>query len=82
MPSAFSTTNTQEADDPTEIIIRLRNCEKHIDQSTREFRRDVNRLITGLLTIAIISASFLFVGMPKAERMALIDQENVHVARR
>ncbi|MFB7144985.1 hypothetical protein ACWGMK_06045 [Agrobacterium deltaense] len=82
MPSAFSTTNTQEADDPTEIIIRLRNCEKQIDQSTREFRRDVNRLITGLLTIAIISASFLFVGMPKAERMALIDQENVHVARR
>ncbi|MCZ7501994.1 hypothetical protein [Agrobacterium sp. ST15.13.015] len=82
MPSAFSTTNTQEADDPTEIIIRLRNCEKQIDQSTREFRRDVNRLITGLLTIAIISASFLFVGMPKAERMALIDQENFHVARR
>lgn len=82
MPSAFSTTNTQEADDPTEIIIRLRNCEKQIDQSTRAFRRDVNRLITGLLTIAIISASFLFVGMPKAERMALIDQENVHVARR
>lgn len=82
MPSAFSTTNTQEADDPTDIIIRLRNCEKQIDQSTREFRRDVNRLITGLLTIAIISASFLFVGLPKAERMALIDQENVHVARR
>lgn len=82
MPSAFSTTNTHEADDPTEIIIGLRNCEKQIDQSTREFRRDVNRLITGLLTIAIISASFLFVGMPKAERMALIDQENVHVARR
>ncbi|MBS0257220.1 MAG: hypothetical protein JSR13_05830 [Proteobacteria bacterium] len=79
---AFSTTNTQVADDPTEIIIRLRNCEKQIDQSTREFLRDVNRLITGLLTLAIISASFLFVGMPKAERMALIDQENVHVARR
>lgn len=77
MPSAFSTTNTQEADDPTEIIIRLRNCEKQIDQSTREFRRDVNRLITGLLTIAIISASFLFVGMPKAERMALISQEQI-----
>lgn len=77
MPSAFSTTNTQEADDPTEIIIRLRNCEKQIDQSTREFRRDVNRLITGLLTLAIISASFLFVGMPKAERMALISQEQI-----
>lgn len=77
MPSAFSTTNTQEADDPTEIIIRLRNCEKQIDQSTREFRRDVNRLITGLLTIAIISASFLFIGMPKAERMALISQEQI-----
>lgn len=73
----FSTTNTQEADDPTEIIIRLRNCEKQIDQSAREFRKDVNRLITGLLTIAIISASFLFVGMPKAERMALINQEDV-----
>ncbi|WP_107327720.1 hypothetical protein [Agrobacterium pusense] len=78
----FSTTSTQEADDPTDIIIRLRNCEKQIDQSTREFRRDVNRLITGLLTIAIISASFLFVVLPKAERMALIDQENVHVVRR
>lgn len=77
MPSVFSTTNTQEADDPTDIIIRLRNCEKQIDQSTREFRRDVNRLITGLLTIAIISASFLFVGMPKAERMALISQEQI-----
>lgn len=82
MPSAFSTTNTQEADDPTEIIIRLRNCQNQVDASTKKLRRDVNRLITGLLTIAIISASFLFVGMPKAERMALIDQENVHVARR
>ncbi|MGN7959168.1 hypothetical protein [Agrobacterium radiobacter] len=80
MPSAFSTTNTQEADDPTEIIIRLRNCQNQVDASTKKLRRDVNRLITGLLTIAIISASFLFVGMPKAERMALIDQENVHVA--
>lgn len=82
MPSAFSTTNTQEADDPTEIIIRLRNCQNQVDASTKKLRRDVNRLITGLLTIAIISASFLFVGMPKAERMALIDQENIHVARR
>ncbi|MEI3803125.1 hypothetical protein V6R85_01265 [Agrobacterium sp. CCNWLW32] len=80
MPSAFSTTNTQEADDPTEIIIRLRNCEKQIDQFNADLRKGVTRLITGLLTIAIISASFLFVGMPKAERMALIDQENVHVA--
>ncbi len=79
MPSAFSTTNTQEADDATEIIIRLRNCQNQVDASTKKLRRDVNRLITGLLTIAIISASFLFVGMPKAERMALIDQENVHV---
>lgn len=77
MPSAFSTTNTQEADDPTEIIIRLRNCQNQVDASTKKLRRDVNRLITGLLTIAIISASFLFVGMPKAERMALIDQENI-----
>lgn len=77
MPSAFSTTNTQEADDPTEIIIRLRNCQNQVDASTKKLRRDVNRLITGLLTIAIISASFLFVGMPKAERMALISQEQI-----
>lgn len=77
---AFSATNTQEADDPTEIIIRLRNCQNQVDASTKKLRRDVNRLITGLLAIAIISASFLFIGMPKAERMALIDQENVHVA--
>lgn len=75
MPSAFSTTNTQEADDPTEIIIRLRNCEKQIDQSTREFRRDVNRLITGLLTIAIISASFLHFGVPADRNMAKANQE-------
>ena len=75
MPSAFSTTNTQEADDPTEIIIRLRNCEKQIDQSTREFRRDVNRLITGLLTLGIISASFLHFGMPADRKMAKANQE-------
>jgi hypothetical protein len=75
MPSAFSTTNTQEADDPTEIIIRLRNCEKQIDQSTREFRRDVNRLITGLLTLGIISASFLHFGMPADREMAKENQE-------
>ncbi len=77
---SFSTTNTPEADDPTEIIIRLRNCQNQVDASTKKLRRDVNRLITGLLTIAIISASFLFVGMPSDERMALIEQENVHVA--
>lgn len=75
MPSAFSTTNTQEADDPTEIIIRLRNCEKQIDQSTREFRRDVNRLITGLLTLGIISASFLHFGAPADRKMAKANQE-------
>ncbi|CAM3519654.1 hypothetical protein G6L26_007585 [Agrobacterium radiobacter] len=71
----FSTTNTQESDDPTEIIIRLRNCEKQIDQSTREFRRDVNRLITGLLTLGIISASFLHFGMPADRKMAKANQE-------
>lgn len=75
MPSAFSTTNTQEADDPTEIIIRLRNCEKQIDQSSNEFRRDVNRLITGLLTLGIISASFLHFGMPADRKMAKANQE-------
>lgn len=82
MPSAFSTTNTQEADDVPEIIIRIRNCQSQEKESTAKRRKEFRRLITGMLTIAIISASFLFVGMPKAERMALIDQENVHVARR
>lgn len=82
MPSAFSTTNTQEADDPTEIIIRLRNCEKQIDQSTKEFRRDVNRLITGLLTLGIISASFLHFGVPADRKMAKANQEYISLWKR
>lgn len=75
MPSAFSTTNTQEADDPTEIIIRLRNCEKQIDQFNADLRKGVTRLITGLLTLGIISASFLHFGMPADRKMAKANQE-------
>lgn len=75
MPSAFSTTNTQEADDVPEIIIRLRNCQRQEKESTAKRRREFYRLLTGMLTIAIISASFLFVGMPADRSMAKKNQE-------
>lgn len=39
MPSALSTTNTQEADDPTEIYIELGNHIRRIDTRTRSFKR-------------------------------------------
>ncbi len=80
---AFTTpeAEVQEDIETASIILRLRECQAEIDESQERFRRDFRRIITGLLTIGIIACSFLFVGMPKAERMALINQENVAWAR-
>lgn len=78
----FSTTNTQEADDPTEIYIELGNHIRRIDTSTKSFRRRFRAVIAVMLTVCSVSASWAFVGYPKYQRMALIDQENIHVVRR
>lgn len=75
MPSAFSTTNTQEADDPTEIYIELGNHIRRIDTRTKSFKRQFRAVIAVMLTICSISASWAFVGLPKYQRMALINQE-------
>lgn len=76
---AFTTpeAEVQEDIETASIILRLRECEENARKLQANSRRDINRLITGLLTIGIIACSFLFVGMPKAERMALIDQESL-----
>lgn len=74
---AFSTTNTQEADDPTEIIILLRNHIRRVDTRTKSFNRQFCAVIAVMLTICSVSASWAFVGYPKYQRMALIQQENV-----
>lgn len=74
---AFSTTNTPEADDPTEIYIELGNHIRSLDASTRSFRRQFCAVIAVMLTICSVSASWAFVGLPKYQRMALIQQENV-----
>lgn len=73
----FSTTNTQEADDPTEIYIELGNHIRRIDRSTKSFRRQFRAVIAVMITICSVSASWAFVGLPKYQRMALIQQENV-----
>lgn len=67
----------QEDIETTRIMLRLRDCEENARKLQANSRRDINRLITGLLTIGIIACSFLFVGMPKAERMALMAQEDI-----
>lgn len=78
----FSTTNTQEADDPTEIIILLRNHIRRVDTRTKSFKRQFRAVIAVMLTICSVSASWAFVGYPKYQRMALIQQEVTHVASR
>lgn len=78
MPSAFSTTNTQEADDPTEIYIELGNHIRRIDTRTRSFKRQFRAVIAVMLTVCSVSASWAFVGYPKYQRMALIQQEVVY----
>lgn len=77
MLSAFSTTNTQEADDPAEIYIELGNHIRRIDTRTRSFKRQFRAVIAVMLTVCSVSASWAFVGLPKYQRMALIQQENV-----
>lgn len=77
MPSAFSTTNTQEADDPTEIYIELGNHIRRIDTRTRSFKRQFQAVIAVMLTVCSVSASWAFVGLPKYQRMALINQEQL-----
>ncbi len=77
MPSTFSTTNTQEADDPTEIYIRLRNLFRRSEASSKSFNRQFCAVIAVMLTICSISASWALVGIPKYQRMALIQQEQV-----
>lgn len=76
---AFTTpeAEVQEDIETASIMLRLRECQAELDETQARFRRDFRRIITGLLTIGIIACSFLFVGMPKAERMALIDQESL-----
>lgn len=77
MPSAFSTTNTQEADDPTEIYIELGNHIRNIDSSTESFGRRFNVVIAVMIAICSVSTSWALVGIPKYQRMALIQQEQV-----
>lgn len=77
MPSVFSTTNTPEADDPTEIYIELGKQIRNLDASTKSFNRQFCAVIAVMLTICSVSASWAFVGYPKYQRMALINQENV-----
>lgn len=74
---AFTTpeAEVQEDIETVSIMLRLRACQAELDETQARFRRDFRRIITGMITIGIIACSFLFVGMPKAERMALIDQE-------
>ncbi|QIB36921.1 hypothetical protein G3A56_02025 [Rhizobium oryzihabitans] len=72
---AFSTTNTQEADDPTEIYIELGNHIRRIDTSTKSFKRRFRAVIAVMLTVCGVSASWAFIGIPKYQRMALINQE-------
>ena len=80
---AFTTPEAEMHDEieTARIILRLRECQAELDETQARFRRDFRRIITGMITIGIIACSFLFVGMPKAERMALINQENVAWAR-
>lgn len=40
-----------------------------------EFNRTISTAITGLVALGIVAASFVFVAVPKFERMAKIDQE-------
>jgi len=77
MPSAFSTTNTQEADDPTEMYIELGNHIRNLDASTRSFKRQFRAVIAVMLTVCSVSASWAFVGYPKYQRMGLIQQEQI-----
>jgi hypothetical protein len=77
MPSAFSTTNKQEADDIEVIFITLGNCIKKAEASNRSFKRQFRAVIAVMLTVCSVSASWAFVGLPKYQRMALIQQENV-----
>jgi hypothetical protein len=73
----FSTTNTQEADDPTEIYIELGNHIRSLDASTRSFKLQFRAVIAVMLTVCSVSASWAFVGYPKYQRMGLIHQEDV-----
>ena len=75
MPSAFSTTNTQEADDPTEIYIELGNHIRRVDTRTTSFKRQFRAVIAVMIAFCSVSASWAFVGYPKYQRMALIQQE-------
>ena len=77
MPSAFSTTNTQEADDVEVIFITLGNCIKQAEASNRSFKRQFRAVIAVMIAVCSVSTSWAFVGYPKYQRMALIQQENV-----
>ena len=73
----FSTTNTQEADNAVEIYIELGNHIRTLDASTKSFRRQFYAVIAVMLTVCSVSASWAFVGLPKYQRMALIQQEQL-----
>ncbi|WP_334154746.1 hypothetical protein [Agrobacterium pusense] len=73
----LSTTNTQEADDVEVIFITLGNCIKKAEAPNRSFKCQFRAVIAVMLTVCSVSASWAFVGYPKYQRMALIQQENV-----
>ncbi|QWW75880.1 hypothetical protein [Agrobacterium pusense] len=77
MPSAFSTTNTQEADDVEVIFITLGNCIKKAEASNRSFKRQFRAVIAVMIAVCSVSTSWAFVGYPKYQRMGLIHQEDV-----
>ncbi|QIB39308.1 hypothetical protein G3A56_15945 [Rhizobium oryzihabitans] len=77
----FPTTNTQEADDAVEIYMELGNHIRNLDASTKSFRRQFYAVIAVMIAVCSVSASWAFVGYPKYQRMALIQQENVAWAR-
>ncbi|KAA3503258.1 hypothetical protein DXM27_10395 [Rhizobium rhizogenes] len=74
---AFSTTNTPEADDPTEIYIELRNLFRKSEASSRSFNRQFYAVIAVMIAVCSVSASWAFIGLPKYQRISLIQQENV-----
>ncbi|MCD4663374.1 hypothetical protein [Agrobacterium sp.] len=77
MPSAFSTTNTPDVDDFEVIYITLGNCIKKAEASNRSFKRQFRAVIAVMLTVCSVSASWAFIGLPKYQRMALIQQEQL-----
>lgn len=76
---------TPEAEADAVFDIRLgniRDLNRRSQETRSEIRQGVNRMVTGLLVALIFTGAWVFYGAPAYERIAKINQENVHVARR